>query len=180
MSNGESNRGARADISVLNRDLFIEVSSRRCDVEKVARCLDLGADVNAVHEISGGGLPSLNSTCLLVCVENCFIGAIGFRGERRQVVDLLLDRGADPNQRGKHGERPLGLLIRYSDREGAREVACSLLRHGARVDVDILASARKLEMISILPLLESAYLNQCNADAGCHVRHDHGDGGLSL
>jgi hypothetical protein len=87
-------------------------ASRRGDVERMARLIDGGADVNAA--IDGDGSP--------------LIGAA--REGHLPAVALLLDRGADPNL-AVEGD---GNALIMAAREGHRDVVALLLDRGALIN----------------------------------------------
>ncbi len=86
-------------------------AARRGDLEAVERLLDGGAEVDSTDRYG--------STALAAAAVN----------GQREVVRLLLERGADPNlAESFYGARPLDTALFFADR---RDVALLLLAHGA-------------------------------------------------
>jgi ankyrin repeat protein len=80
------------------------------DAEKTALLLDHGADIDAIDG-------EYNSTPL----------GYAARWGRREIVTLLLERGADPNKAGAPWASPLS----WAQKKGHAEIAADLLRVGA-------------------------------------------------
>lgn len=81
------------------------------DLEKAALLLDHGADINAIDE-------EYRSTPIGLAV----------RWGNREMVQLLLERGADPNKAGAHWATPLA----WAKKKGRDEIAEDLRRAGAK------------------------------------------------
>ena len=81
------------------------------DIRKAVLLLDHGADINAVDD-------EFRSTPL----------GIAARWGRREVVELLMDRGADPNQAGASWATPLAWAVK----KGHSDIAAMLRSAGAR------------------------------------------------
>lgn len=106
----------------LQEQVTLHVAVEKVDVEAVARCLAAGAAAKA-RNASG-------STALQVAVQGCAEEATESPA-RLEVMQLLLEHGANPNMLDDMGQSLLHTAAAYS-RMGAMRL---LLQHGANITV---------------------------------------------
>jgi ankyrin repeat protein len=138
-----------------NTPLFSAVSARNLEMAKFL--IANKADVNSVANEGWTPLHSAVQTGQLKLVElllqngantEAKVNAPNFRGETalhlagngREIVELLLKSGANPNSTDDSGATPL----HYAARRGAEEIAELLLAHGADVNAKTLSGETPL------------------------------------
>jgi ankyrin repeat protein len=98
------------------------------DVRAPGILIDLGADVTKLGKNYGVGSAPLH---LAMKFQVTKVPQIEMRRYRRQVVEKLLDHGADPNQPNSEGDAPLHLAAG----EGYADIVNLLLDRGAGVNI---------------------------------------------
>jgi uncharacterized protein len=127
------------------RELAIAIDEH--DLSRVQEVLLSGADANAkmdhpnqrplhaaIHEVVDGAPIELVRQLILFDANVNISDQFGFlplgiavREGRKDLVDVLLEAGADPNARSGEGELPLHIAVENGD----IEICISLLKHGA-------------------------------------------------
>lgn len=111
-------------------DSSLMVAIWRGDTEAVHRLLGSGAELNVLFRLDcDDGNEKLRTTPLINAIEAAALPA--FRS-RLDMLELLLNHGADPNFRAPQGISPLQMAASLG--EIPSDVTKILLQHGARVD----------------------------------------------
>jgi ankyrin repeat protein len=124
------------------------------DVKKAELLLDAGAAIDAVDE-------EFRSTPL----------GLAARFGQKEVVELLLARGADPNRAAAAWAAP----IEWARRKGHPEIERLLRRAGARDDGHRPSSALGARTATDVPALVKQALDRADADAFARLVHEHHD-----
>ncbi|SPO01791.1 uncharacterized protein DNG_04464 [Cephalotrichum gorgonifer] len=131
-------------VSQRDKDQWLSKRAAAGDIVMVRHLLDIGAD--PVGETTAGGPPLVHAV----------------RAWHEDIVDLLLERGADPNERGKYRR---GTPLTAAARAGSMVMLKKLLDAGAKLakeDYLTLRGAARMEHTAMVELL----LRICGRNAG--------------
>ncbi len=113
--------------------------------EKARELVSRGADVNSTDDggepLLSGVLKSFHSAMCFLNEEDAALAAERFR-QYRELVQVLLESGADPNCPSESGDLPLEVVVKaelgshvlWGNNEQLKDLLELLVRHGARVN----------------------------------------------
>jgi ankyrin repeat protein len=156
----------------LENQLYIAINKN--NLEEVQKLLGRGADPNGKYENGNSILTNaiiLNNEYIVKELlkhvakidDNTFQNAV--RYVNLEIINLLLERGADPNYKNEYGDSILSNLL-FSNNSEKIKIIEKLLEHGAKIDDDTFFNAvgySNLEIINLL-LDHGANLNGQNKD----------------
>ncbi len=111
-------------IDVISLDEQLLQAVKDGNVEEVKSLLDRGADVDAQHS----GDPSNEQGCTALYYASC--------SGSKEIVELLLQRGADPNIQSRRGRNTLSNTIKNNSQDIAQAIVQLLIKYGADVTID--------------------------------------------
>ena len=102
-------------------DISIHFAARKGNIEAVKKHLDAGVDIHVLDKKYG--FAPLHYAA---------------DGGHKEIVELLLAKGADVNQRDKIGKTPTAWAMRY----GHKEVTAILRKHGGKTGEELKAEGK--------------------------------------